>query len=329
MLQELFEYPFLIRILNKIFTDNDKIKIIELNKILNDKRTKFTYDKQITLKDNDQYKWYYDCLKNVYISEDLPRFPLPKSTKRLIFDIYYNQNVENYIPNSVKCINFGWNFNQSLENCIPKSVKYLRLGPGFHQSLEHCIPHIKHLYLNSKNKLSNSLTHLTFGDYYDELFNQEIPLSVTHLTFGYHFNHYVNDIPNSVTHLTFGWKFDQPINNIPNSVIYLEFGFAFNQDVNNIPNSIKYLKFGYRFNKEIENRIPLSVTHLEFGTAFDKNIGNLKNVTHLTFNSHNLTKFLKFPSCLKHLRASEKFVEINKENINNNVKISFNDYEFK
>ncbi|AZL89944.1 F-box and FNIP repeat-containing protein [Megavirus baoshan] len=50
-----------------------------------------------------------------------------------------------------------------------------------------------------------------------------IPDSVTHLTFGNNFNQDVKDcIPVSVTHLKFGHNFDQNVKNcIPNSVIYL------------------------------------------------------------------------------------------------------------
>lgn len=52
MLQEIFEYPFLIRIFNKIFTDEEKIKISILNKYFNSKKFKFLFDKEINVKIN-------------------------------------------------------------------------------------------------------------------------------------------------------------------------------------------------------------------------------------------------------------------------------------
>ena len=132
MLQELFEYPFLIRFLNKILNDNDKIKLIELSKTFNSliKRTKFTYDIIVHLKIDNQHEWYYDCLKNVYISKRL-NIPFPKSTKRIIFSPVFNENIENWIPNSVTHMTFGYDFNQPITNSIPNSVKYLTFGTHF------------------------------------------------------------------------------------------------------------------------------------------------------------------------------------------------------
>ena len=64
-----------------------------------------------------------------------------------------------------------------------------------------------------------SVTHLTFGDYFDQPIDSCIPGFVTHLTFGCYFNKPINGcIPDSVTHLTFGSDFDQPIDQIPDPV---------------------------------------------------------------------------------------------------------------
>ena len=43
ILEEIFEYPFLIKIFNKILTDEDKINIISINKYLNNKKCKLLY----------------------------------------------------------------------------------------------------------------------------------------------------------------------------------------------------------------------------------------------------------------------------------------------
>ena len=47
--------------------------------------------------------------------------------------------------------------------------------------------------------IPNSVTHLTFGNYFNKPIKNCIPNSVTHLTFGHWFNQNINDcIPNSV-----------------------------------------------------------------------------------------------------------------------------------
>ena len=119
MLTDLFEYPFLIRILNKIFNDQDKIKIINLNKFFNNIKTKFTYDTQLEINKEDQQKWYYNCLINVLI--DVDAFKLPDSTKKVKFSRIFNQSIDNIIPNSVERLTFGFAFNQEIKNNLPKN----------------------------------------------------------------------------------------------------------------------------------------------------------------------------------------------------------------
>jgi hypothetical protein len=51
-----------------------------------------------------------------------------------------------------------------------------------------------------------------------------LPLSLTHLTFGYWFNKPVDNLPLSLTHLTFGDRFNQPVDNLPNNLTHLTFG---------------------------------------------------------------------------------------------------------
>src|SRR5579872_4241728 len=125
----------------------------------------------------------------------------------------------------------------------------------------------------------DKIHHLWYYDRFTKLvvhnIQHHIPKSVTHLTFGDNFNQNIKDcIPDSVTHLTFSDEFDQDIKDcIPKSVIHLHFGHSFNQDIRNcIPNSVIHLYFGYRFNQDIRDCIPNSVTHLHFGFCFDQDI---------------------------------------------------------
>ncbi|QGR54374.1 f-box and fnip repeat-containing protein [Moumouvirus maliensis] len=106
--------------------------------------------------------------------------------------------------------------------------------------------------------------------------NTNIPEGITHLTFGNRFNQSINGcIPNSVTHLTFKWNFNQPIEGcIPNSITHLTFGNCFNQSIKGcIPNSVTHLIFGKSFNQLIGECIPNRVTYLIFGKNFNQPIG--------------------------------------------------------
>ena len=63
-----------------------------------------------------------------------------------------------------------------------------------------------HIITDRLVKYPKCLTHLTFGDDFNQDIKDCIPISVTHLTFGYYFNQNIKDcIPISVTHLTFGY----------------------------------------------------------------------------------------------------------------------------
>nr|URM61964.1 F-box and FNIP repeat domain containing protein [Mimivirus sp.] len=136
------------------------------------------------------------------------------------------------------------------------------------------VKHIEEFLVKDLDKLvPNNVTHLTFGQDFNQNINGYIPNTITNLTFGFRFNKSIkNCIPDSVTNLTFGSNFNQNIKDcIPNSVTNLTFGWDFNQDIKNcIPNTITNLTFGYYFNKSIKNCIPDSVTHLTFGVHLKK-----------------------------------------------------------
>jgi hypothetical protein len=89
---------------------------------------------------------------------------------------------------------------------------------------------------------------------------RNLPNSITHLTFGYYFNQPVDNLPNSITHLTFGESFNQPVNNLPNSIVELVFGFNFCNVVSNLPITVKKITI---HNKK---------THLFTKIPFDCNI---------------------------------------------------------
>ena len=124
MLQEIFEYPFLIRILNKLLDNKSKLNLITTNKLIFEKKLKFTIDKLIENPERYQNCWFYDCLTNILIKE---KIKLPLYVTHLTFGWYFNQNIEGCIPNSVTHLTFGFGFNQKIEGCIPNSVTHLTL----------------------------------------------------------------------------------------------------------------------------------------------------------------------------------------------------------
>jgi hypothetical protein len=79
-------------------------------------------------------------------------------------------------------------------------------------------------------ELPSTLTHLTFGKYFDQKVNN-LPKTLTHLTFGEHFNQKVNNLPKTLTHLTFdnNSKFDKEVNELPLTLTNIIFGEYFDQ----------------------------------------------------------------------------------------------------
>jgi len=128
------------------------------------------------------------------------------------------------------------------------------------------------------NKMPSSVTHVTFGRNFNRSFSANMLSSVTHLTFGHHFNQPLKlCMPQSVTHLIFGRDFDQPIVDcIPDSVTHLTFGYYFNQSLKRcIPLSVTHLTFGHHFNQPLKSCIPSSVTHITFGYWYRQPINSL------------------------------------------------------
>ena len=131
------------------------------------------------------------------------------------------------------------------------------------------------------------------------LFNKPIehlPDSLTHLTFGWYFNKSVL-LPNSLIDLIFGNFFNQSVL-LPNSLIYLTFGWHFNQSVL-LPNSLTHLTFGYAFDKNI--RLPTFLTHLICNKNFNKNIELPENLLFIKIFNPTIEIIEKIPNSVKEL----------------------------
>jgi len=170
---------------------------------------------------------------------------------------------------------------------IPTTVKELYAGYFFSQSLRGT--QIAHLTLEYNFPcdfhIPSTVTHLTFGFFFDHKIANLIPDSVTHLTFGRKYSSPVgNHIPTSVTHLVFGNNYCKSIDDLPDSIVELELNGRFNKVIKRLPRSLKKLVLGDFFNKSIKNILPPSLTHLTIGKSFNQPIKNCipASVTHLT-----------------------------------------------
>lgn len=117
-----------------------------------------------------------------------------------------------------------------------------------------------------------------------------LPDSLTHLTFGEYFNRAVDNLPPGLTHLTFVSAFNKAVDNLPQSLVELTFGDSFNQPVDSLPPSLKLLRFGLMFNQPVDN-LPKTLTLLELREAFDQPINNIpKTITTLRILSMGYCK---------------------------------------
>ncbi|AGD92011.1 putative F-box and FNIP repeat-containing protein [Megavirus lba] len=193
---------------------------------------------------------------------------IPDSVHYLEFGWCFNKKIKDCIPNSVTHLIFGHCFNQNIKDCIrarihaeqialrciPNSVTPCGIdlelkNQGFLQSKvtlsregqvrEKVLPCSQRDRLEETRCvyfLPSRLTHLTFGDNFNQDIRGCISDSVTHLIFGHSFNQNIKGcIPNNITHLTFGWEFYQNIKDrIPDSVTHLTLNKDFYERKKNI-----------------------------------------------------------------------------------------------
>lgn len=108
--------------------------------------------------------------------------------------------------------------------------------------------------------LSLKITHLKLMA---NLSVDNLPISVTHLSFGYYFNKPVDHLPQRLTHLSFRGAFSQNVDYLPQTLTHLKFGHLFNRDIDHLPSNLKFLSLGSNFNQLVDN-LPESLTVLKF-----------------------------------------------------------------
>lgn len=248
---------------------------------------------------------YLDDVNKIYflsLSKQLYKFRLQMKYDQThvltdkIIKLPYYKNFRNFIitstyhllkiHNNIRSITFGRNFNENIIDIMPGSfdrrvhndeiITHLTFGNKFNQDVTQCIP--------------LTVTHLTFGENFNQPIDYCIPLSVTHLIFGRNFDKPINYcIPPSVTHLILGQNFDQEIlwDSISSSITHLTFGRKFNRYTNHdlklLPPTVSHLVI-YTCGGII-NIIPSTVTNLILINNYD--IQTIKNIM------HNRLKFVK------------------------------------
>ena len=115
MIEEIFEYPFLMRIFNNLLTNNEKIKLIQLSSSIKSQRHKLKFNERFELTRKDFNTWYYDLLTDIYIGQNLSKDELnyvlnnfPKYMDRLEFGFYFNEIINFTIPSSEKDIRISF-----------------------------------------------------------------------------------------------------------------------------------------------------------------------------------------------------------------------------
>lgn len=135
---------------------------------------------------------------------------LCKSTREYLFVFTYCEAIEhNKIRNLAQFENFENVILTESDQIPPRHAKYI---------------HFSALTIN----LPSRVTHLTFGDKFNESVADRIPQIVTHLIFGDEYDRPIVDtIPSSVTHLVFRQSPNQCLAGcIPASTKYIDFGLG-------------------------------------------------------------------------------------------------------
>ena len=241
ILQQIFEYPFLIKIFDKLLTDKEKINVISVNKYINQNKRKLKfYNKKRCIPSQWKY-WYFDCLVKIEI---YILFRLPESLKYLKIHI---------IDEAID------------EGDIPKSVTHFHIEntKRFYSNI--IIPnHISHLYfkyLSCNDNLGDYVTHLEIGDF--NYFEFCVPKSIIYLKISSEIR-IINS--QSLIHLEFGDKILKPLSyftlNTPNLIEITVGKFYGSEMINEIPNFVKRLNFKGKLYTDYLSNLK-NVTHLK------------------------------------------------------------------
>eukprot|EP01112_Ceratiomyxa_fruticulosa_P019566 TRINITY_DN643_c0_g1_i2.p1 TRINITY_DN643_c0_g1~~TRINITY_DN643_c0_g1_i2.p1 ORF type:complete len:351 (+),score=22.79 TRINITY_DN643_c0_g1_i2:194-1246(+) len=146
-----------------------------------------------------------------------------------------------------------------------------------------------------------NLTHLFFGFDFTQDVDNKLPGSLTHLSLNGRFNQRVDFLPQGLTHLQLSLYFNHPVECLPGSLISLEFGDSFSQPVDKLPKGLKRLVFGRDFIEPVP-KLPPSLDYLQFGLEWNEHIENFpKTLKHIIFGKKFNQEVDSLPEGLTHV----------------------------
>ena len=236
MLEEIFECPYLLNLINSYLTNKETIKLTYLNSLFKNQRHKLRFNEQWYLWETNLDTWYYDLLTHIVIdfgcisksSAKICFAKFPKFLIKLEFGYHFNKKLTFIIPGSVTHLIFGHEFNKSIPRNFLKFITHLKLGYYFNQNIQNCIP--------------NSVIHLNFGVFFNQKLKNSIPKYLKSLIVSYDFDQEIeeDDLPDSITHLTFRGNYCRKLKKFPSSLIFLCASETFvenNKEI--IPNKVR------------------------------------------------------------------------------------------
>lgn len=195
---------------------------------------------------------------------------------------YLNNELYGFIKTNLRCEHY-----HDSENFTDRTIRLcdkIRVTNRFdYYRLFNQLEHVTHLELDVLGRISDlppNLTHLKFGNFYNDFINI-FPETLVCLEFGDLFNEQIDNLPDSLMELKLGDRFNQAINHLPPNLIKLHLGHSFNQPINHLPPNLVELHLDHSFNQPIDS-LPDSITKLTIGVCFIHSLDKLpKNLTQL------------------------------------------------
>eukprot|EP00026_Physarum_polycephalum_P007208 Phypoly_transcript_07265.p1 GENE.Phypoly_transcript_07265~~Phypoly_transcript_07265.p1 ORF type:complete len:374 (+),score=50.91 Phypoly_transcript_07265:63-1124(+) len=163
------------------------------------------------------------------------------------------------IPLSVTHLIFNQSYSRSIDK-LPSTITHITFGKFFNFEIT--------------NHLPESLVYLKLGNCFIQEINH-LPKLLKILVIGDNFNHPVDHLPSSLTHLTLGRSFNHPLDHLPPTLIYLFVqSYVFNQLVDHLPESLLSLSLPMGFDQPI-NHLPPFLEQLTLSYKFNQTVDML------------------------------------------------------
>jgi hypothetical protein len=154
-----------------------------------------------------------------------------------------------------------------------------------------------------ENVLPTSLTHLIFGNYFNQNITKNVlPNNLTHLTFGDNFNKVIKKdvLPTSLTHLVFSANYCQTIEEFPPNLTYFIDGY---RNLHEIPTTLKV--FGFPYFSSIKDNLPNNIERIIIFFNYNNNDNDKNKITNIPSTVKEISIYEPF-GCKD---DAEKFIE--------------------